>query len=588
MGEPILRRNGSPPPCPAIRPAGRPVVDVPLAVAGTTIPRDVRFDGQSALRHALSTSSATTGCWRSARRWKTIRISQARERRIRRGRLAGRGRHARVGAGLRRNAGLRHRGLRRLRGRACSAGRTGDKILAHLPGGDLELALGRRQPRLHDRPGRRGLSRRVGRSWRLWDDDEDSTIPSSTSWAACSDRRPSARGWERSTTRPRITTAPSIPVFPECRGQKIYLFWHEYILFPLFLRGHCNLSMLLSRHRDAEILSHAAHHLGFDFVPRLDEPRRGGGSAAAAGQEPADAPDDHARRPARPAPPHGPGADVPGLETGAAAGADGLRLRPAVAGGSWDRFAVPRPFSRARASATGEIFIPPDLDREGLEHFRATDRSAAQRLTEEAETWAESGRRRPAVKWRRRRGCTTRCAAARKCWADGLRASLPGYHAGAVASASDRELSFLFLSPYRRIVGVWAEIRMALHLANGSSLSGEAAGSRRSVHLFRNVNPNPCSPDDLFQAEGTELTPRPRGRRLAADPLGLGTDRPDQGPAGEFLSRGLGCGRGLEFLPAPVGTLLLDAQGRPGPDPRRHVAERRRRACGSTCTTAWK
>ena len=57
------------------------------------------------------------------------------------------------------------------------------------------------------------------------------------------------------------------PIFPECHpGNKIYLFWHEYILFPLYLRGHCNLSMLLSRHRDAEILSYVAHHLGFDFV----------------------------------------------------------------------------------------------------------------------------------------------------------------------------------------------------------------------------------------------------------------------------------------------------------------------------------
>ena len=56
------------------------------------------------------------------------------------------------------------------------------------------------------------------------------------------------------------------PVFPECRGQKIYIFWHEYILFPLYLRGHCNLAMLLSRHRDAEMLSYAAHHLGFEFV----------------------------------------------------------------------------------------------------------------------------------------------------------------------------------------------------------------------------------------------------------------------------------------------------------------------------------
>ncbi len=56
------------------------------------------------------------------------------------------------------------------------------------------------------------------------------------------------------------------PVFPECEGQKIYIFWHEYILFPLYLRGHCNMAMLLSRHRDAEILSYAAYHMGFDFV----------------------------------------------------------------------------------------------------------------------------------------------------------------------------------------------------------------------------------------------------------------------------------------------------------------------------------
>ncbi len=56
------------------------------------------------------------------------------------------------------------------------------------------------------------------------------------------------------------------PAFSECQGQKIYIFWHEYILFPLYLRGHCNLAMLLSRHRDAEVLSHAAHHLGFEFV----------------------------------------------------------------------------------------------------------------------------------------------------------------------------------------------------------------------------------------------------------------------------------------------------------------------------------
>ncbi len=37
-------------------------------------------------------------------------------------------------------------------------------------------------------------------------------------------------------------------------GQRIYIFWHENILIPLYLRGHCNLAMLLSQHPDAEIL----------------------------------------------------------------------------------------------------------------------------------------------------------------------------------------------------------------------------------------------------------------------------------------------------------------------------------------------
>jgi hypothetical protein len=49
-------------------------------------------------------------------------------------------------------------------------------------------------------------------------------------------------------------------------GQKIYVFWHEYILFPFYLRGHCNLSMLVSQHRDADILFEAAKLLGFDLV----------------------------------------------------------------------------------------------------------------------------------------------------------------------------------------------------------------------------------------------------------------------------------------------------------------------------------
>jgi hypothetical protein len=61
---------------------------------------------------------------------------------------------------------------------------------------------------------------------------------------------------------------------------------------------------------------------------------------------------------------------------------------------SWDRFAIPRPFSRARAIPSPEIHVPPRLDRGGLEHFRRKVERLMNRLTQEAEAWAESRGRR--------------------------------------------------------------------------------------------------------------------------------------------------------------------------------------------------
>jgi hypothetical protein len=181
------------------------------------------------------------------------------------------------------------------------------------------------------------------------------------------------------------------PVFPECHGQKIYIFWHEYILFPLNLRGHCNLAMLLSRHRDAEILSYAAHHLGFEFV--RGSTNRGGVSALR--ELLARSRDMHLT-----ITPDGPRGPRRRLAPGCVYLASKLGL-PLVAMGfgydrpwrvrsAWDQFAVPRPGSRARAVVSGEVFIPPDLDRGGLEHHRHEIERLLNRLTEEAESWAAS------------------------------------------------------------------------------------------------------------------------------------------------------------------------------------------------------
>jgi len=55
------------------------------------------------------------------------------------------------------------------------------------------------------------------------------------------------------------------PVFGE-GGPRVYVFWHESILAPLFLRAHCHISMLLSRHRDADVLEVIARRSGYGVV----------------------------------------------------------------------------------------------------------------------------------------------------------------------------------------------------------------------------------------------------------------------------------------------------------------------------------
>jgi lysophospholipid acyltransferase (LPLAT)-like uncharacterized protein len=185
------------------------------------------------------------------------------------------------------------------------------------------------------------------------------------------------------------------PVQPGYAGQKIYIFWHEYILAPIHMRGHCNLAMLISQHRDAEILSYAARHLGFEFV--RGSTTRGGASALRDLM-------DKSHKMNLAITPDGPRGPRRKLAPGAVYLSSKLGL-PLVAMGlgvdrpwrlnSWDRFAIPRPWSRVRGVISPAVMIPPDLDRDGLEHYRLEVERLLNRLTEEAESWSAAGTRRP-------------------------------------------------------------------------------------------------------------------------------------------------------------------------------------------------
>jgi lysophospholipid acyltransferase (LPLAT)-like uncharacterized protein len=183
------------------------------------------------------------------------------------------------------------------------------------------------------------------------------------------------------------------PALGPCPTQAIYVFWHENILFPIYLRGHNNLTMLLSRHRDADILARAAYHLGFDVV-------RGStyrGSISAVRQLAREGRQRHLT-----ITPDGPRGPRRIFAQGPVYLSSKLQL-PLVLMGfgydrpwrlrSWDRFAIPRPGSRARGVVSPYIQMPANLSRHGLEHYRLRMEQLLNRLTDEAEAWAESGTR---------------------------------------------------------------------------------------------------------------------------------------------------------------------------------------------------
>ncbi len=175
---------------------------------------------------------------------------------------------------------------------------------------------------------------------------------------------------------------------------RIYVFWHEYILLPLHIRGHCHLTMLLSQHRDADVLFCLGHYMGFECV-RGSSAR--GGAAALIELSRLEKPMHIAITPDGPRGPRrklAPGAVFLASRMGLPIVPMGLGYERPWRARSWDRFAVPKPWSRARGIVGPEIFIEPDLERDQLELRRQGVERLLNELTTEAEDWADSGKRR--------------------------------------------------------------------------------------------------------------------------------------------------------------------------------------------------
>jgi hypothetical protein len=166
------------------------------------------------------------------------------------------------------------------------------------------------------------------------------------------------------------------------------------MLIPLYLRGHCHIAMLLSQHRDADILRLIAKLSGFNCV--RGSTYRGGTKALMELLE-------RSRTHHLAITPDGPRGPRRKLAQGPIYLASKLQL-PIVAMGmgydrpwrtpTWDHFAVPKLFCRARGIVSGPMHVPADLDREGVEYWRIHVEQVLNDLSLESESWAESGQRR--------------------------------------------------------------------------------------------------------------------------------------------------------------------------------------------------
>ena len=171
----------------------------------------------------------------------------------------------------------------------------------------------------------------------------------------------------------------------------VLMFWHENILCPLFLRRHSPVTMLLSEHGDAEFVSQAASFVGMGCIRGSSSH----GSIKALKQFMRLK--DHGALVFTPDGPQGP---YRAMAPGAIWVASQLQLPIVLFGigydqpwrlSSWDRFIIPKPFSRGRVISSPMFPIPKRLSRDDLEHYRQKFEKLLTQLTEEAEAWAVSG-----------------------------------------------------------------------------------------------------------------------------------------------------------------------------------------------------
>jgi lysophospholipid acyltransferase (LPLAT)-like uncharacterized protein len=169
----------------------------------------------------------------------------------------------------------------------------------------------------------------------------------------------------------------------------IYAFFHEVMLFPAYFWAWPEMQILISDHRDGELITQVVQRLGFGVV--RGSTTRGGARALRELTQRVD----RGHLCVTPDGPKGPRRHVhQGLaylssKTGLPIVGSGMAFRRPWRARSWDRFAIPRPFQPAACVACEPLLVPFDADRDTIEACRLEIERRMQQATIEAEAWVE-------------------------------------------------------------------------------------------------------------------------------------------------------------------------------------------------------
>jgi lysophospholipid acyltransferase (LPLAT)-like uncharacterized protein len=173
-------------------------------------------------------------------------------------------------------------------------------------------------------------------------------------------------------------------------GQRyIYAFFHEVTLFPAYYWNWPEMHILISDHRDGELITQVVQRLGFSVV--RGSTTRGGVRALREMSLRIDAGHLCVTPDGPPAPRRSVHQGVAYLasRTGLPIVGAGMAFKRPWRARSWDRFCVPRPFTPAACVVPHAVTVPPDADRETIESCRREVERRMQDAMIEAEDWVE-------------------------------------------------------------------------------------------------------------------------------------------------------------------------------------------------------